>query len=44
MVPVFNQYCREFMCFAQGHNMVPLDFEPSAPLGSLNVAKFSNVN
>ena len=24
MVPVFNQNCRELMCLAQGHNMVPL--------------------
>ena len=24
MLPGFNQYCRELMCIAQGHNMVPL--------------------
>ena len=23
MLPGFNQYCRELMCLAQGHNMVP---------------------
>ena len=22
-LPGFNQFCRELMCFAQGHNMVP---------------------
>ena len=29
MLPGFNQYCREFMCLAQGHNTVtPVGIEP----------------
>ena len=29
MLPGFNQYCRELMCLAQGHNtMTPVGIEP----------------